>query len=84
MKHEEIRNRAIKHGLLFIKRGYTIRKVANETGFSKATVHLDLRRLQRINPDLYKKIEEKIIFHLTSRHIRGGESTKKKWERKKK
>lgn len=84
-KSEVIKKRAIEHGFLFIKRDFTtIRDVAKETGFSKTTVHLDLYRLKIIHPSLFEKVEEKINFNLATRHIRGGESSRKKAEKRKK
>ena len=59
----------------------TIREVAKQFSVSKSTVHIDLnKRLKNINCDLYKKIKKILIYHLEIRHIRGGESTRKKYE----
>lgn len=84
MKQQEIIKRARKHALLFIKRNATVRSVAEETGFSKTTVHLDLYRIQQDYPDLFGKVQEKINFHNQVKSIRGGEATRKKKEKKKK
>lgn len=75
---EKIKKRAIKHGLLFIKRNQTIRTVAQQTGFAKGTVHLDLHRLEFIRPELFEKVKQKLEFHLQVRHIRGGEASRKR------
>lgn len=83
-KQLEMKKRAIEHGLLFIKRGENTRSVAEKTGHKKSTVHLDLHRLKEYHHELYLKVMEKINFNTAVRHIRGGESNKKKWERKKK
>lgn len=83
-KQLEMKRRAIKHGMLFIKKGENIRSVSKATGYTKSTVHLDLHRLEEYHHDLYLKVMEKLNFNLAVRHIRGGESNKKKWERKKK
>jgi hypothetical protein len=83
-KQEEIKERAIKHGLLFIKREFkTIRALAKYTGFNKSTVHLDLHKLEEFHPALYEKVKEKLDFNNSTKHIRGGESNKKNIERKK-
>lgn len=81
-KQEQIKERALKHGRLFIKRDATIRDVSKETGFSKSTIHLDLHRLEEIHFELYRKCMEKISFHKRVRSVRGGEVTRKKYERK--
>lgn len=83
-KQREIMERSIAHGMLFIKRGENIRTVSQKTKYSKSTVHLDLHRLEEYHPELHKKVMEKLNINLAVRHIRGGESNKKIWERKKK
>lgn len=83
-KSEIVKERAIKHGLLFIKRNATVRSVAKLTGASKTTVHLDLLRLEKIHSELYKKVREKLDYNMAVRHIRGGISNKENWERKNK
>jgi putative DeoR family transcriptional regulator (stage III sporulation protein D) len=83
-KAELINERAIKHGLLFIERNATIRSVAQETKNNKSTIHLDLHRLESIHPDLYKLVQEKLEFNSSVKHIRGGENTRKMWEKRKK
>lgn len=82
-RQDIIKKRAIEHGLLFIKRNATIRSVGKETGADKTTVHLDLHRLEKYHPALYLLVKEKLDFNAKVRHIRGGESTKKIWDKKK-
>jgi hypothetical protein len=77
-KAEKIKERAIEHGMLFIKRDATIRSVAKETGYNKSTIHLDLHRLEKIHPALYEKVLLKINFNYSTKHHRGGEATRKK------
>jgi hypothetical protein len=83
-KQSEIEKRAIKHGKLFIEKNATIRSVAKETGSNKSTVHLDLHRLKEIHPALFEKVEQKLNYNFAVKHIRGGESCRKYWEKKKK
>lgn len=83
-KHEAIVKRSIEHGMLFIKRDATIRSVAKETGYNKSTVHLDLHRLEKVHPALYDKVKEKLSWNSATKHQRGGEATRKKYERKNK
>lgn len=83
-KSEAIEKRVLRHARLFIKRGATIRSVAAETKWSKSTVDLDLRRrLPELHFELYERVVEKLQYHKTVRHVRGGESTKLRWEKKK-
>lgn len=60
----------------------TIREIATIFNVSKSTVHKDLHeRLIEINYDLYKEIDSILKYHIDIRHIRGGESTKKKYKK---
>lgn len=59
----------------------TIREVAKVFNVSKSTVHKDLHeRLLEIDSNLYMKIDDILKYHINIRHIRGGESTKKKYK----
>ena len=60
----------------------TIREIATIFNVSKSTVHKDLHeRLKDINMDLYDQIDSILKYHIDVRHIRGGESTKKKYKK---
>ena len=62
----------------------TIREAANYFKVSKSTVHKDIKdRLYLIDIDKYNKVKEIMIEHLNTRHIRGGESTRQLFLRKK-
>lgn len=75
-----IKERAIKHGLLFIQRDENIRSVAKKNGYSKSTVHIDLTlRLPEVHPELAKKVRSKLDYNISYRHIRGGLSTQEKY-----
>lgn len=77
-----IKERVYKEAHYILKTKYTLRKLANIFNLSKSTIHKDLKdRLKVIDIDLYKKVQ--IIFqnHLQTRHIKGGEATKKKYKK---
>jgi putative DeoR family transcriptional regulator, stage III sporulation protein D len=58
----------------------TIRDIAKIYGVSKSTVHKDLsERLLEIDSNLYSYVEKILQHHIKVRHIRGGESTKRKY-----
>ena len=58
----------------------TIREVAKIFGISKSTVHKDLNeRLQELDPIKHEKVKQIFQEHIEIRHIRGGESTRKKY-----
>ena len=60
----------------------TIREIAKVFNVSKSTVHIDLnKRLKYINSNIYKEVKKILNYHLKIRHIRGGESTRKKYEK---
>ena len=59
----------------------TVRQIAKVFNVSKSTVHKDLHeRLQDINMSLYEEIDSILKYHIDIRHMRGGESTKKKYK----
>ena len=59
----------------------TIREIAQVFNVSKSTVHKDLHeRLIDIDYELFREIDSILKYHIDVRHIRGGESTKKKYK----
>lgn len=60
----------------------TIREIAKVFNVSKSTVHKDLHeRLIDIDYNLFNEIDSILKYHIDIRHIRGGESTKKKYKK---
>ncbi len=60
----------------------TIRTISNIFHVSKSTVHKDLHeRLLEIDQYQYQQVDEILKYHTNVRHIRGGESTRKKYEK---
>ena len=77
-----IRNRVIEEANYMLQTKETLRQIAKIFNVSKSTVHKDLHeRLFSIDYDLYNKIKSILKYHLDIRHIRGGESTKKKYKK---
>lgn len=75
-----INERVLNEAQVILKTGYTIREIAKIFNVSKSTVHKDLQeRLIKIDKLKYKKVDEILKYHTTIRHIRGGESTKKRY-----
>lgn len=75
-----INERVIKEADYIIKTGKTVREIAGIFKVSKSTVHKDLHeRLLKIDKNIYKTVESILKYHIDVRHIRGGESTKKKY-----
>lgn len=76
----KINERVLKETEFILKTGYTIREIASYFHVSKSTVHKDLNdRLYKIDKNKYEKVSEILKYHTNIRHIRGGESTKKKY-----
>ena len=73
--------RVIKEANYMLNTKKTIREIAKIFNVSKSTVHKDLHeRLLDIDFTLYEKIDGILKHHIDIRHIRGGESTKKKYK----
>ena len=62
----------------------TIRETAKKFNISKSTVHKDLQeRLSQIDIIKYNIVKEIMNEHIETRHIKGGESTRQLFLRKK-
>lgn len=78
--NEKIFKRVLMEADYILKTEKTIREVAQVFNVSKSTVHKDFQeRLPLINKKLYKEVDKMLKYHIKIRHIRGGESTKKKY-----
>ena len=79
-----IYDRVIGESNYIIETNKTIREVANTFGVSKSTVHNDIRKkLMEIDKEMYEKVSSILKYHIDIKHIRGGESTKRKFLEKK-
>lgn len=58
----------------------TIRATALVFGYSKSTIHNDVsNRLKYVDPKLYEQTKEILDANFADKHLRGGESTRKKY-----
>ena len=65
-----------------IASGATVRAAAEKFGMSKSTVHKEItERLKRVNGGLYADAREILEKNKAERHLRGGEATKRRYER---
>ena len=79
-----ISKRVIDEAKYMLETKQTIREIAIIFKVSKSTVHKVLHdRLIEIDNTLYVKINDILKYHIDIRHIRGGESTKKKYKKEK-
>ena len=76
----DLTERVLAFASFTIRQGSTVRETAKAFGVSKSTVHKDLTmRLPQISQRLYRQVQEVLQFHLSVRHLRGGEATRKKY-----
>lgn len=77
---KDIIKRVIEEANYIIETKNTVRQMAKIFNVSKSTVHKDLHdRLLEIDYNKYTEVEKILKYHADVRHIRGGESTKKKY-----
>ena len=69
----------IREAKYIIDTDKTIREAAKDLGLSKSVLHRHMKKLQRINDELYLQIKKIFLEHNKIRHIRGGEATKRKY-----
>ena len=75
-----INKRVLEEANYIIQTGKTVREIASLFKVLKSTVHKDLHeRLLKIDKEKYKNVEDILKYHIDIRHIRGGESTRKKY-----
>ena len=78
-----IKERVYKEAYYILKTKKTLRELSKVFNLSKSTIHKDLKdRLKSIDLTLYKEVQEIFQNHIQTRHIKGGESTKKKYQKK--
>ena len=66
-----------------IETGATVRAAAGHFGVSKSTVHKDItQRLPDCNRSLYLEVKAVLERNKAERHLRGGEATRMKYQRK--
>lgn len=80
--NSKIAKRVLREAKHIIRTKDTIRTISNIFQVSKSTVHKDLHeRLLEIDQYQYQQVDEILKYHTDVRHIRGGESTRKKYEK---
>ena len=77
---KRIISRVLEEGKYILDTGKTVREMALVFGISKSTIHKDLReRLLEVDKDMYDEVSTILQYHTDVRHIRGGESTRRKF-----
>ena len=78
-----IEDRAVRLAEYIIENNATVRAAAKRFGVSKSTVHKDVTsRLRQINPRLCSEVRRVLEVNKATRHLRGGEATKRKYAAK--
>ncbi len=79
-----IRERVIEVAHYIYETKATVRQTAKIYGVSKSTIHKDVtERLLRIEAELAERVKQILEFNKAERHIRGGEATRKKYQKMK-
>ena len=79
--NESVEERAVRLGEYIVETRATVRAAAVQFCTSKSTVHKDVtQRLRAINIGLYRAVKEVLEQNKAERHIRGGLSTKHRYE----
>ena len=77
-----IDERALQLALYITEHRATVRSAAGAFGVSKSTVHKDVTcRLKRLNPQLYRQVQQVQGANKAERHLRGGAATRLKYSR---
>ncbi len=78
----ETNERCMLLGTYLVENNMTVRGVAQKFGISKSTVHKDVTvTLKKVNKALYRQVKQVLDKNKQERHLRGGEATKKKYEK---
>lgn len=84
MMTDRIEKRVLEVANYTIRTGSTIRDTAKVFGVGKSTIHLDLsERLPKIDKSLSEKVNIILSKNFNEKHIRGGEATRKRYQRQK-
>jgi putative DeoR family transcriptional regulator (stage III sporulation protein D) len=76
-----IKKRVIKESNYIIKTNKTIRETAKKFNVSKSTVHNDIHNiLKKIDYEKFIIVNNIMKNHIETRHIKGGEATKLKYQ----
>ena len=82
---DNIEERVKKNAEDIAQTGCTVRACAERMNVSKSTVHKDVtERLMFIDAELWERVKAVLDFNLKERHLRGGDATRRKYEKKRK
>lgn len=80
-KQQQMEDRCIRIGRYVVENRCTVRAASEQFEVSKSTVHKDLtERLKHVDKSLYDQVMEIFRDHIETRHLNGGEATRRKYE----
>lgn len=80
--NNKIIERVNKVSDFIIESNKTVREISKVFHVSKSTIHKDLHdRLKEINKAKFKEVDRILKYHISIRHIKGGESTRQKYKK---
>ncbi len=83
--NQTIERRVLKAAEHIALTGATVRQTARMLGVSKSTLHKDITtRLKTLSPALHTEVLRVFAVNKAQRHIRGGEATRRRYERMRK
>lgn len=78
-----IEDRIVREARYIVENRATIRMTAKKFGLSKSCIHKDVSvRLKSINSSLYDEVKSVLEYNFSTKHIRGGISTRNKYKGK--
>lgn len=81
---ELIKARVLEGAKIMLDERSTVRDVAKKLGCSKSTVHKDMaERLLDLDYTLYIEVQKLFEINKQEKHLRGGTSTKLKYQKEK-
>ena len=80
--NQAIERRVLMAAEYIVATGATVRAAAKVLGVSKSTVHKDMEmRLPQLSKALSKEVAAVFACNKAQRHLRGGEATRRRYER---
>jgi putative DeoR family transcriptional regulator (stage III sporulation protein D) len=78
----QVHDRCLQIAAYIVETSATVRRAAIRFGVSKSTVHKDVtERLYHVNLPLHRQVKEILEQNKAQRHLRGGEATKRKYQK---
>ena len=82
--NENTLERSVALGEYIAENNCTVRAAAAHFNLGKSTVHKDVtERLKDADPALWDKVRKILDYNLSVRHLRGGEATRAKCQKRK-